>query len=80
MPEEPMMLPTTFNDELIVVAWFKVVDPETFKVDTHVDAPDTYKLVKLVLLNNDVDVAFKLSIFNFEYVEILFKLLNTLLM
>ncbi len=71
-----MMLPTAFNDELTVVALFNVVDPETFKVDTHVDAPDTYTLVKLVLLNNDVDVAFKLSIFNFEKVEILFKLLN----
>ncbi len=70
------MLPTTFNDELIVVSLFNVVDPETFKVDTHVDAPDTYKLVKFVLLNNDVDVAFKLSIFNFEKVEILFKLVK----
>jgi hypothetical protein len=57
---EPMMLPITFNDELIVVVLFIVVDPETFKVDTHVDAPDTYKIVKLVLLKNDVDVAFKL--------------------
>ncbi len=55
-----MMLPITFNDELIVVVLFIVVDPETFKVDTHVDAPDTYKIVKLVLLKNDVDVAFKL--------------------
>ncbi len=65
MPES-MLLPTTFNDELIVVALFNGVDPETFKVDAHVDAPHTYKVVKLVLLNNDVDVAFKLSIFNFE--------------
>jgi hypothetical protein len=36
--------------------------------------------VKLVLLKNDVDVAFKLSIFNFEKVEILFKLVNIVLL
>ncbi len=65
MPE-PVILPTTFNDELIVVALLNVVDPETFKVDTHVYAPDTYKLLKLVLLNIEVDVAFKLLICNFE--------------
>jgi hypothetical protein len=34
---EPIILPTTFNDELIVVALFNVVFPETFKVDTHVE-------------------------------------------
>ncbi len=33
----PIILPTTFNDELIVVALFNVVDPETFKVDTNVE-------------------------------------------
>ncbi len=29
--------PTTFNDELIVVAWFNVVLPEIFKLDTNVE-------------------------------------------
>jgi hypothetical protein len=37
--------PTTFNDELIVVALFNVVFPETFNDDNTVDAPETYKLV-----------------------------------
>ncbi len=42
MPE-PIILPTIFNEELIVVALFNVVDPETFKVDTNVEG-----LLKLV--------------------------------
>ena len=42
----------------------------------HVDAPETNKLVKLVLLNIVVDVAFKLLILNIELVDKLFKLLN----
>ena len=38
-----MILPTTFNDELIVVALLSVVFPETFKVETNVDG-----LLKLI--------------------------------
>jgi hypothetical protein len=30
---DPIILPTTFNDELIVVALFNVVFPETLKLD-----------------------------------------------
>ncbi len=41
-----MIIPTTFNDELIVVALFNVVYPETFNDDNNVDSPETYKLVK----------------------------------
>ncbi len=36
--------PATFNDELIVVASFNVVLPETFKVDTNVKG-----LLKLII-------------------------------
>ncbi len=32
---EPMILPTIFNDALIVVALFNVVFPETFNDDMH---------------------------------------------
>ncbi len=32
-----MILPTTFNDALIVVELFNGVGPETFKVDTNVE-------------------------------------------
>jgi hypothetical protein len=55
---EPIILPTIFNELLIV------------------DALETNKLVKLVLLNIDVDVLFKLLIDNIELVDKLFKLLN----
>ncbi len=54
----PIILPTTFNELLIV------------------DAPETNKLVKLVLFNNDNDVAFKLLIENVEALDKLFKLVN----
>ena len=37
-----------------------IILPTTFKDDKHVEAPETNKLVKLVLLNIVVDVAFKL--------------------
>ena len=57
MPE-PIILPTIFNELLIV------------------DALETNKLVKLVLLNIDVDVLFKLLIDNIELVDNLFKLLK----
>ncbi len=66
---EPKLLPTTFNDELIVVAWFNVVFPETFNDNNNVDDPETYKLVKLVLLKNSVDLAFKLLIDKVEKVD-----------
>jgi len=55
---EPIILPTIFNELLIV------------------DALETNKLVKLVLLNIDVDVLFKLLIDNVEFVDNEFKLLN----
>ena len=71
-----MILPTTFNVEFIVVALFNVVFPETFNDDNNVDELLTYKLVKLVLLNILVDVAFKLLIDNIELVDNEFKLLN----
>jgi hypothetical protein len=58
MMPEPIILPTIFNELLIV------------------DALETNKLVKLVLLNIDVDVLFKLFIDNIELVDKLFKLLN----
>ncbi len=48
MPE-PITLPTTFNDELIVVALFNVVFPETYKVDTNVEG-----LLKLTTCNSIV--------------------------
>ena len=59
-----------------------IILPTTFKDDKHVEAPETNKLVKLVLLNIVVDVAFKLLIdvvwpfikFN-NVVEVTFKLL-----
>ena len=53
-----------------------IILPDTFNDDNIVDAPKTNKLVKLVLLNIDVDVAFKLLIDNVELVDKLFKLLN----
>ena len=55
---EPIVLPITFNELLIV------------------DELETNKLVKLVLLNIDVDVIFKLFIDNIELVDKLFKLLK----
>ncbi len=42
--------------------------PVIFNDDNNVDALETNKLVKLVLLNIDVDVACKFDIFNAEYV------------
>jgi hypothetical protein len=50
--------------------------PFTFNDELIVEAPETISALKLVLFNNEVDVAFKFSIFNFEKVEILFILLN----
>ena len=85
---EPMILPTTFNDELIVVALLIVVFPETFNADNNVHVPETYKLLKFVLLfinkfelldnefkllNIVVDVEFKLLIDNIELVDNEFK-------
>ena len=42
----------------------------------YVDAPETNKLVNLVLLKIVIDVAFKLLILNIELIDKLFKLLN----
>ena len=50
--------------------------PTTFNELFIVDALETNKFVKLVLLNIDVDVAFKLLIDNVELVDNEFKLLN----
>jgi hypothetical protein len=59
-----------------MVALFNVVAPDIFNEDNNVDAPETYKLVKLVLLKMSVDVAFKLLINKIEKVDNEFKLLN----
>jgi len=53
-----------------------IILPTTFNELFMVDALETNKLVKLVLLNNVVDVAFKLLIDNIDDVDKLFKLLN----
>ena len=53
-----------------------IILPTIFKDDKHVEAPETNKLVKLVLFNKLVDVAFKLLIDSIELVDKLFKLLN----
>ncbi len=47
--------------------------PVIFNDDNNVDALETIKLEKLVLLNIVVDVACKFDIFNAEYVDKLFK-------
>jgi hypothetical protein len=57
-----------------VVALFNVVVPDTFKDDNNVELPETTNLLKFVLFNNVVDVAFKLLIDNIEFVDKLFKL------
>ena len=51
-----------------------IILPTTFNDDNNVDALETSKLEKFVLLNIDVDVACKLLIFNTEFVDKLFKL------
>ena len=45
----------------------------TFNVDDNVDAPETSKLLKIVLLKMVVDVAFKSLINNIEFVDNEFK-------
>ncbi len=61
-----VVLPDTFNDDINVVLLFRVVVNDTFNDDNNVDKPETYKLLKLVLLFiNDI-----------EFVDKLFKLLN----
>ena len=51
-----------------------IILPTTFNELFMVDALETNKLVKLVLLNNVVDVAFKFLIDNIDDVDKLFKL------
>ena len=46
-----------------------IILPTIFNDDNNVDAPETNKLVKLVLFNNVVDVLFKLLIDNVEFVD-----------
>ena len=70
-----IVAPDTLKDEIHVVALLNVVTPDTFNELLIVDAPETNKLVKLVLFNNDVLVEFKLSIFNLLNVDNEFKLL-----
>ena len=53
-----------------------IILPITFNELLIVDELETNKLVKLVLLNIDVDVLFKLLIDNIELVDKLFKLLK----
>jgi hypothetical protein len=53
-----------------------IILPTTFNDDNNVEALDTSKLEKFVLLNIDVDVACKFDIFNAEYVDKLFTLLK----
>ncbi len=49
---------------------FKFFCPDTFNDDNNVDAPETYKLVKLVfLLKIDVDVICIFLIDNIELVD-----------
>jgi hypothetical protein len=57
-----VVVPLTFNDDTQVELFCKVV------------LPVTYKVPNAVLLNIVVDVAFKLFIFNIEFVDNEFKL------
>ena len=50
-----------------------IILPVIFNDEFIVDAPETNKLVKFVLFNNDVDVAFKLLIDKVDDDDILFK-------
>ena len=50
-----------------------IILPVIFNDEFIVDAPETNKLVKFVLFNNDVDVAFKLLIDKFDAVDKLVK-------
>ena len=61
-----VVIPDTFNDDINVVLLFNVVVPDTFKLLV-VNVEEFVKL--LIYVNNDVDVAFKLSIFNLLYVS-----------
>jgi len=60
-----IVVPDTFNDDNNVTLFDNVVVPDTFNDDNNVDTPETYKLLKLVLL----------FINNIELVDKLFKLL-----
>ncbi len=75
-----MVTPDTFNDDIHVVVSFNVVVPDTLNDDKNVDAPETNKLVKLVIFNIVVDVNCKFEMFKFEYVDNEFKLIILLLM
>ncbi len=71
-----VVTPETFNDDIHVVTLFHLVVPATFHDDKNVDAPETNKLVKLVLLNIVVDVNCKFEMFKFVNVDNEFKSLN----
>ncbi len=61
-----VVVPDTFNDDIHAVLLFNVVNPDTFNDDNIVDAPETNKLVRLVLFNIDVLVLCKFEMFKFE--------------
>ena len=63
-----VVVPATFKFPLISTL-FKLDCPDTLKDDNNVDAPVINKLLKFVLLNKVVDVAFKLFIDNNVDVE-----------
>jgi hypothetical protein len=53
-----MILPTNFKVNTHVVALFNVIAADTFNDDINVDEPEVTKSEKLVLFDNEVDVAF----------------------
>ena len=60
-----VVVPLTFKLPLILTL-FKVDCPETFNDDNNVDELETIKLLKLVLLFNDVVVQFKILMDNVD--------------
>ena len=66
LPERCLPCPDIFNADIKVVFFDNVVKPLTFNEDKNEDELATIKIVKFVLFNEVVDVAFKLFI---EYVE-----------
>ncbi len=65
-----VVVPDTFNELLIVVILFNSVKPDRFNDDKYVESLETNKLVKLVLLNNDVVVDCKFEMIKLEFKQI----------
>ncbi len=63
MPE-PIILPTTFNDELIVVALFNVVFPGTFNDHLHVVTVALFNVVFPDIFKVDMNVEESLKLTN----------------